>query len=141
MPAKPGKSGSDVKRKYQKLVGKMAGPRTESAMAKVLSIGITRAKELAPLEYGTLMNSAFRRIDKSPNGIIGVAGFAGGVTKGGFNYALYLHEHKNWSPMPPDKKTGPGWNPQATPKFLERGFTDSDQRAMMQKAIGSAYKL
>lgn len=141
MPAKPGKSGANVKKQYSNFVGRMTGPKTEEAMALVLSIGITRAKELAPMEYGTLMNSAFRRIDKSATGIIGVAGFAGGMNKDGFNYALYLHETTRWKPRPVEQKAGPAWNPQATPKYLERGFTDPDQRAKMQKAIGDTYKL
>ena len=141
MPAKSGKGGKELKQKYSVFVGKMKGPKTESAMALVLSIGMTGAKELAPLEYGTLMNSAFRRIDKVEKGIRGVAGFTGGVSKKGFNYALYLHENRNWSPRPPDKKAGPAYNPNAKPKYLERGFTDSSQRALMQKAIGISYKL
>jgi hypothetical protein len=123
MPAKPGKGGANVVRNYKRVVGKMTGPRTESAMAKVLSIGMTGAKELAPLEYGPLINSAFRRTEKTQYGLRGVAGFAVG-------YAIYLHQNPNWSPRPPDKKTGPAWNPNATPKFLERGFTDKDQIAI-----------
>jgi len=134
MPAKSGKNGASVKRKYAKMVGKMIGPRTESAMAKVLSTGMTGAKELAPLEYGTLINSAFRRIEYTQHGIRGIAGFTAA-------YAIYLHENRNWSPRPVSMKKGPGWNPNAKPKFLERGFTDSSQRALMQKAIGSSYKL
>ena len=134
MPAKNGKGGTQLKRKYSVFVGKMAGPKTESAMAKVLSIGMTGAKELAPLEYGTLMNSAFRRIEKTPAGIMGVAGFT-------VNYAIYLHQNPNWSPRPVNMKKGPSWNPNASPKFLERGFTDPGQKALMQKAIGSTYKL
>lgn len=141
MPAKNGKGGAQLKRKYSVFVGKMAGPKTESAMAKVLSIGMTGAKELTPREYGTLMDSAFRRIDKTPAGIMGVAGFSGGMTKKGFNYALYLHQNTNWSPRPVNMKKGPSWNPNASPKFLERGFTDPEQKALMQKAIGSTYKL
>ena len=141
MPAKSGKGGKQLTQKYAVFVGGMTGPKTESAMAKVLSIGVTGAKELAPLEYGSLMNSAFRRIDRSETGVRGVAGFTGGVSKTGFNYALYLHENKNWNPRPPDKKAGPAYNPNAKPKYLDRGFTDSGQKALMQRAIGSSYKL
>ena len=146
MPAKPGKSGADVKKAYNKFVGRMVGPKTEAAMAKVLSIGMTGAKELAPLEYGTLMNSAFRRIEKSSGGFRGVAGFANGTSKNKktgelFNYAFYLHEHTNWSPRAPDKKKGPAWNPNAKPKYLERGFTDPLQRKKMQMVLGSTYKI
>jgi hypothetical protein len=141
MPAKNGKGGKQLKQKYAVFVGRMTGPKTESAMAKVLSIGMTGAKELAPLEYGTLMNSAFRRIEYTPTGIKGIAGFSGGMAKDGFNYALYLHQNLDWKPRPPALKSGPGWNQNAKPKFLERGFTDPIQISLMQKAIGSSYKL
>ena len=141
MPAKNGKGGKQLKQKYSTFVGKMTGPRTESAMTLVLSIGMTGAKELAPMEYGALINSAFRRIDKTKSGMIGVAGFAGGMTKKGFNYALFLHETTKWNPRPPSEKLGPAWNPDATPKYLERGFTDKDQQSMMKKAIKGSYKI
>lgn len=140
MPAKPGGAPSDVKRNYAQVVGRMTGPKTEAAMAKVLSIGITGAKELAPLEYGTLMNSAFRRIEKTPTGILGVAGFAGGMTQDGFNYAYYLHENTNWSPRRPENKKGPAWNPDAEPKFLEKGFISPQQMTLIQQAIRSSYE-
>lgn len=133
MPAKAGGAPSDVKRNYAQVVGRMAGPKTEAAMAKVLSIGITGAKELAPLEYGTLMNSAYRRIEKTPTGIRGVAGFT-------VNYAVYLHEKTNWKPRPPDMKKGPAWNPDAEPKFLEKGFISPQQMTLIQQAIRSSYE-
>lgn len=133
MPAKPGKSAKDVKRQYAAYVGRMVGPKTESAMALVLSIGITGAKELAPLEYGTLMNSAYRRINPTPTGIQGVAGFV-------VNYAYWLHERTNWSPRPPSKKAGPAWNPDAEPKFLEKGFTSPEQTQMMKIALVAEYR-
>ena len=133
MPAKPGKSGTDVVNKYKAYVGRMTGPNTRGAMAAVLTIGITRAKELAPLEYGPLINSAYQRIEETQTGFYGEAGFITG-------YAYWLHERTDWNPRPPDKKAGPAWNPDATPKFLERGFTDSDQRVLMKKAIKDSYK-
>jgi len=141
MPAKSGKGGAQLKSKYATMIGEMTGPRTESAMAKVLSIGMTGAKERAPMEYGTLMNSAFRRIEKTGAGIRGLAGFSGGVSADGFNYALYLHHSNKWRPRPVGMKVGPSWNPNATFKYLERGFTDKDQRSMMNIAIGGSYKL
>ena len=134
MPAKAGKGGEQLKQKYSVFVGSMTGPKTESAMAKVLSIGITGAKELAPLEYGTLMNSAFRRIEKTNTGIRGVAGFT-------VYYAYYLHERLDWKPRPVAMKSGPGANMNAEPKFLQKGFTNPDQKALMQKAIGRTYKI
>lgn len=135
MPAKSGKGGKQLKQNYNKFVGRMTGPKTKSAMAKVLSIGMTGAKELAPLEYGTLINSAFRRIESSDKtGVRGVAGFTAA-------YSIYLHQKRDWKPRPVAMKQGPAWNPDATPKFLERGFTDKDQVAKMQKVIGKEYKI
>ena len=141
MPAKNGKTAAKTKQQYSAFVGRMTGPKTESAMALVLSIGMTGAKEHAPIEYGTLIDSAFRRIGKKSTGFTGVAGFAGGMTEKGFNYALRLHEITNWKPRPVAMKKGPAWNPHATPKYLERGFTDPDQVAMMKKALGDEYKI
>ena len=68
------------------------------------------------------------------SGIRGIAGFSAA-------YAIYLHQKTDWSPRRPEEKAGPGYNPNAEPKFLERGFTDRDQVAMMKKAIGSSYKI
>jgi hypothetical protein len=141
MPAKSGKGAKQLKGKYATFVGKMTGPKTKSAMAKVLSVGVTGAKQNAPMEYGTFIESAFRRIEKGPNGIRGIAGFSGGMSKTGFNFGLFLHETTNWSPRAPSQKKGPSWNPNATPKFLERGFTDKDQLVMMQRSIGDTYKI
>lgn len=133
MPAKSGKDGATLKAKYSAFVGRMTGPRTDSAMSKVLSIGITGAKELTPLEYGTLMNSAFRRIEKTGATFRGIAGYT-------VNYAVYLHNRTDWNPRPPALKSGPAWNPNATPKFLERGFTDPDQLQLMRTAIATEYR-
>ncbi|AGH16068.1 hypothetical protein VPKG_00031 [Vibrio phage pYD21-A] len=133
MPAKSGKDGNALKNKYENYVGRMTGPRTKAAMAKVLSIGMTGAKELAPIEYSTLINSSFRRIEGSRLNWRGIAGFT-------VNYAVYLHEKTNWKPRPPDKKAGPAWNANATPKFLARGFTDPEQLSMIQTVIKSEYK-
>ena len=134
MPAVSGKGAARLNQRYKQLICRMTGPKTETAMALVLSIGITGAKELAPMEYGTLMNSAYRRINKTPTGIQGIAGF-------GVAYAIYLHENPNWSPRPVNMKTGPAWNPNAEPKFLEKGFTSNEQKALIQRAIKAEYRL
>lgn len=138
MPAKTGKGGNQLKRKYAAYVGRMTGPRTEEAMTLVLSIGIGYAKEYAPLEYGTLINSAFRRIEKKPfGGFRGIAGFA-------VNHAVYLNGDAThtplWKPRPPEDKSGPGWNPFATPRFLDLGFTGPIPKPEIQEAIRNSYK-
>lgn len=128
-------AGSNVLRNYAEFVDKMTNQQTQAAVTEVLVIGMTRAKELAPMEYGTLANSAFHRVTQSSGMIKGVGGFSGGMSAKGFNYALYLHENTNWSPRSVNKKKGPAWNPDATPFYLKRAFTDSDQKALMKEAI------
>ena len=140
MPYKAGHGPQQLKAKYKATVTKMAGPKAESAMAKILSIGMTGAKELTPMEYGNLMNSAFRRVERHPTEVVGLMGYTGGMTAKGFNYGYHLHETTNWKPRPVGMKDGPAWNPRATPKFLERGLTDPDQKALIMRALRSEYK-
>lgn len=139
MPAKSGKGGKQLVQKYSVFVGKMTGPRTKAAMGKVLSAGMTNAKENAPLEYGTLINSAFRRIEGSGKvGWYGVCGFTA-------SYSYYLHGDQSytplWKPRAPEDKQGPGWNPFATPRFLELGFIGPLALPEIQRIIQESYKI
>jgi len=120
--------------RLNEMIRQASGQKTEAAIAKVLSIGMTGAKELAPMEYGTLMNSAFRRIYPSGRDIVGIAGFA-------VAYAFHLHENMTWNNVAPEDKDGPAWNPEGSPKFLERGFTDDSQKALMLRAIATTYRM
>ncbi len=127
--------GDALRRRYATAIGRITGPRTRSTIAKVLSAGMTNAKENAPMEYGTLINSAFRRVVGSNQmGWKGVCGFT-------VAYAYYLHGDDtytpSWSPRAPEDKEGPAWNPFATPKFLELGFVgplaiDETERIIQQ---------
>jgi len=120
--------------RLNRIINQAEGSRKRAAIAKVLSIGITGAKMLAPMEYGTLINSAFRRIYPEGRDIVGVAGFA-------VSYAFYLHESMTWNNVAPEDKDGPAWNIEGSPKFLERGFTDESQKVLMLRAIASSYRL
>jgi hypothetical protein len=139
MPAKNGKDGKQLKQKYAVFVGGMVGPKTKATMAKVLSAGMTNAKENAPLEYGVLINSAFRRIEGSKElGWRGICGFTA-------SYAYYLHGDQSytplWKPVAPENKEGPGWNPFATPRFLELGFIGPLAKEDIQRIIQQGYKI
>ena len=139
MPAKSGKGGKDVKRKYAVFVGGMTGPKTKAVLAKVLSAGMTNAKNNAPLEYGTLIDSAFRRIEGDKTlGWRGICGFTEA-------YALYLNGDSTytplWKPVAPENKEGPGWNPFATPRFLDLGFIGPLAKDNIQRIIRQDYKI
>jgi hypothetical protein len=140
MPAKSGKDGSNVVKNYQVLVGRMTGPKTRGAVAAVMTTGMTYAKFHAPVEYNVMANSAYQRINETENSFHGECGFENGVTPDGFNYAFWLHETLRWKPRPPNKKAGPAWNPDATPKFLEHGFTSPEQQEMINIIIKDSYK-
>lgn len=144
MPAKPGKGAVNVNRNYKSFVNKMTGIKSEASVVKVLVIGMSKAKELAPVEYGTLSQSAYHRVMKIGIGVRGIGGFLAGISiyKGKeFNYAAKLHNTTNWSPRRPEFKEGGAWNPDATPFYLERGFTDPDQISLMKRAIKSEMKI
>jgi len=139
MPAKSGKGAKQLTQKYAVFVGGMTGPTTKAVLAKVLSAGMTNAKENAPMEYGTLINSAFRRIEGSQKlGWRGIAGFTA-------SYAYYLHGDQTytplWKPVAPENKEGPAWNPFATPRFLELGFIGPLAKDEIQRIIEQGYKI
>jgi len=95
----------------------------------VLSIGLSHSKELTPLEFGTLVNSAFMDVD--------VNSFKGEVTgsvKYIANYAAALEFRTDWKPRPINKKAGPAWNPNAEPHFLKKGFEDSTSQSAIKRA-------
>jgi hypothetical protein len=126
-------TAQQLQRQLNDMLRNATGRQTEAAVAKVLSIGITGAKELAPMEYGTLINSAFRRIYPEGRDIVGIAGFA-------VSYAFHLHEITTWNNRAPEDKEGTAWNPNGEPKFLEKGFTSSGQLTLMHRALRSSYR-
>jgi hypothetical protein len=139
MPAKSGKGGKQLKQKYSVFVGSMTGPKTKAVMAKVISAGMTNAIEWTPEEYGTLINSKFRRIEGSAKtGWVGICGFTAA-------YAYYLHGDQSytplWNPVKPEDKDGPGYNPSAHPRFLELGFIGPLAKPEIQRIIQQGYKI
>ena len=137
MPAKAGKGSKQLIAKYAEKVGEITGPRTSAGIAKVMAVGMSYAKEYAPIEYGTLINSAFRRIDNVGGEPVGTCGFMA-------NYAIYLNGTANytpiWKPRAPEDKEGPAWNPFATPRFLDLGFTGPLAAPEIQRVIMESYK-
>ena len=138
MPAKSGKGGAQLKQKYTAYVGRMTGAKTKACMTKVLSAGMTNAIEWTPEEYGTLINSKFRRIEGSKKiGWTGICGFTAA-------YAYYLHGTETytplWKPVAPENKEGPSWNPFAVPRFLELGFIGPLAMPQIERIIQESYK-
>jgi hypothetical protein len=95
----------------------------------VLSIGLTHSKELAPLEFGTLVNSSVMDVD-----VNSFKGEVSGSVRYLANYAAALEFRTDWKPRPISEKAGPAWNPDAEPHFLRKGFEDASSRAAIKKA-------
>lgn len=101
--------------------------KANRAVTESLIIGMAKAMIYTPIDKGLLINSSFRSPPRREGRkVVGTAGYTQA-------YAAALHDREDWRPKrpgTPGKPTG-GYNPSATPKFLERGFeeTEAQQRA------------
>ena len=139
MASKNIKGADKVKREYKKFVENVRGPLTRKVVTKITIEGAKFAKEITPREYGTLINSQFRRTERiGTNNWQGIVGYAQ-------DYAVYLHGTEKytplWNPVPPDEKEGPAWNYLAVPRFLELGFEGKTAKPVIQKIIEDGYKV
>jgi hypothetical protein len=100
--------------------------KANRAVTESLIIGMAKAMTYTPIDKGLLINSSFRDTRREGRKIIGTAGYTQA-------YAAALHDNMNWRPKRPGTPGKPrgGYNPSATPKFLEKGFeeTEAQQRA------------
>lgn len=81
----PAKGMSAVRSKLAATFGKITGPMTENCITTVLIIGGDYADTLTPVDLGTLVNSRFRRVEKTSSGWKGLYGYTA-------SYAAAVHE-------------------------------------------------
>ena len=140
MPFKAGKAPKDVASNFKQIVGTMTTKSTKAALTKALVYGAGASKEIAPIEFGPLVNSQFREIIKTDFGWRGIVGYA-------VSYAAALESPKpggkldGWNPRPPEQKDGNAWNPIASQGFLRLGFTGLESGPMIQKILTQGIKL
>ena len=109
--------------------------KARTTMHIVLAGARARSDEKAPLEYGTLVNSAFTDVKVSGYKVQGVFGYM-------TNYAAFLNNTTNWKPRPIEMKKGPATNMNATPHFLDyHGFESPEARAEIEKDIKTGMNL
>lgn len=121
----------NMKRTFKNISEKKA-PQFVNA---VLFIGLNHSKELAPVEYGVLVNSSVINVD-----VNSFRGDVSGSVTYFANYAAALELGTKWKPRPINEKAGPATNMSATPHYLRRGFEDPESRAAIKKAE-SIFKL
>lgn len=100
----------------------------------ILQVAQNISMRYAPVEYSTLVNSIRREVKVKGNEVVGVLGYY-------TSYAAHLNFNEDWKPRPPEKKAGPGYNPNATAHFVEAGFTSPEAKAEIQVVIRELNKL
>ena len=100
----------------------------------VLSVASGISTNYAPLAYGTLRNSQYSKVMTNEFIITGELGYT-------VNYAARLNNNDDWKPKAPPKygniKRGispaPAWNPNATSRFLDKGFISPEARKQINE--------
>ena len=152
----PAKGIQRVKLNIRKAVTDIAGRRTENAIHAFLSTGANQSMLLVPIDTGTLINSLTKPdIEHHAKKVVGRVGYTA-------SYAAAVHKapgtlkgqpradfgrtsnHSDAGPMRPvafGGGTGKGnyWDPNAEPRFLEKGFKAIEPEAL--EILMAAYKL
>lgn len=138
----PTKGMSAVRSKLAATFEKIAGPMTENCITTVLIIGGGYADVLTPMALGTLVNSRFRKVERTADGWSGRYGYTAA-------YAAAVHEKPGTlkgtnTPRSPatlgnvwDASGGPN---SGEPHFLTKGF-ERDGLAEIIAAIEREMKI
>lgn len=138
----PAKGMSAVRSKLAATFEKIAGPMTEDCITTVLIIGGGYADILTPMALSTLVNSRFRRVERSVSGWQGRYGYTAA-------YAAAVHEKPgtlkgtNTARSPATLGNvwdGAGGPNSAEPGFLTKGF-ERDGLQEIKAAIKETMKL
>ena len=116
-----------VRRRIRQILRNVEERRAPQFINAVLSIGLNHSKELAPLEFSTLVNSAFTNVGVGRNGPSGTLTY-------NTNYAAALEFREDWQPRPISEKAGPSTNMDAEPHYLQKGFEDPESQTAIRQA-------
>jgi hypothetical protein len=119
---------SKVKAGYKRVFKEIRDKKAVQFITAVNSIGASASKELAPMEFSTLVNSQIMDVDIVGSKVIGTVSF-------NTFYAAFLEFNPKWRPRPINLKEGPAWNPKAEPHFLRKGFESPESKAAIKQAI------
>lgn len=118
------------------MVGKITGQLSERTVNEVMTIGMGKAHMMTPMDTSTLVNSQYKRLERTAGGVIGMAGYTA-------NYASAVH----WASgkLKGKKRTRKGasnnyWDPSGEPEFLKKGF-EVEGKAEIQAAIKRGMKV
>lgn len=133
MASKNLKGVKQLKRRMNTVLTKTIPQKAEKAAFAAITTGGAIANTYAPVEYGFLRGSQYRKVQLSGTAYIGMVGYTA-------EYAATVHEAKGalkGKPRPSGR--GNYWDPSAKPKFLSSAF--DDHRSDIDQAVYEAMKL
>ena len=122
MAAHRGLKGVDqLKRRMNTVLTKTIPQKVEKAVFVAITTGGAIANTYAPVEYGFLRNSQYRKVQLSGTAYIGAVGHTA-------DYAAAVHEAKGaLKGQPRPSGRGTYWSPSGEPGFLAKAFDDNRQ--------------
>jgi hypothetical protein len=136
----PVKGLKEVRQQLHRLMGEISGPMAEKALTEVMIVAGGFAATMTPIDTSNLINSQFRHIGKSSNGVTAMLGYTAA-------YAAAVHDKKgttlgkNIPRAKNDPSRGNFWDPDAEPEFLKKAFEEPDARADIDAVVERYMKL
>lgn len=119
----------EAKRNTKALIGRIEGELSERTMTEVLIIGSGYASLMTPVDTSVLINSQYRHLQPTPQGLRGQVGYTAAYAA-----AVNAASGKLKGQARPGNR-GTYWAPGGEPDFLKRGFEDPEARAAIDAAV------
>lgn len=136
----PAKGMKEVREQLKSVIGEISGPMAEKALLEVMIVASGFAATMTPIDTSNLINSQFRRVNKTSNGVTSMLGYTAA-------YAAAVHDKKgttlgkNIPRANNDPSRGNFWDPDAEPGFLRKAFEEPDARADIDAVVARYMKL
>jgi len=144
----PVKGLEAAKRQTKAIIERIKGPLSERTVTEILIIGAGYASLLTPVDTSLLINSQYRLVENTGNGIKGQVGYtaayaaAVNAASGKLKGKPRAHFGVTSKGVPFGGGTGVGvyWAPAGEPDFLRKGF-ERDGKADIAAAVLRGMKL
>ncbi|MFO4024078.1 hypothetical protein [Enterobacter hormaechei] len=130
----PVKGIKRVQMNAKKMLGDIAGNRTEKVLTEVMIVGSAYAAQITPVHTSTLVNSMYRQLKPVAGGMTGRVGYTA-------SYAAFVNAAEGTiKGTPRPDGSGNYWDPDGEPDFLRKGF-ERDGLNDIRETIKRGYKL
>lgn len=122
-----------LKRRMHMTLARVIPQKAEKAAMAAAVTGAAMANTYAPVEYGFLRGSQYRKIQVRGTAYVGAVGYTA-------EYAAAVHDAKGTlKGQPRPSGRGNYWDPDAEPGFLTKGF--EDHRDDIDQVVYKAMKI